>query len=186
MLLNATTLARLGRLPRCDGRPGCGPDPTPRFDRCYCEGGERKPLRVSTSRYSPRPGGACEHDGECRLGGCRDSCLSYQRPFYDFDCAISHVRMRLAEREAWSQGVWQRTISVPPATQHEMSPVPPAEQSARMRLIMQSQVGFEAQAAGIGTHRESIPASGTPPCSCLQNWPAPQEGAQSVRGGSGQ
>jgi len=81
-----------GASPRCDGRPGCGPDPTPRFDRCYREGGERKPLRVSTSRYSPRPGGACEHDGECRLGGCRDSCLSYQRPFYDFDCAISQVR----------------------------------------------------------------------------------------------
>src|SRR5580698_4442853 len=81
-----------GASPRCDGRPGCGPDPTPRFDRCYREGGERKPLRVSTSRYFPHPGGACEHDGECRLGGCRDSCLSYRRSFYDFDCAISHVR----------------------------------------------------------------------------------------------
>ncbi len=61
-----------GASPRCDGRTGCGPDPTPRFDRCYREGGQRKPLRVSTSRYSPRPGGACEYDGECRVGGCKD------------------------------------------------------------------------------------------------------------------
>jgi hypothetical protein len=80
-----------GASPRCDGRPGCGPDPTPRFDRCYREGGERKPLRVSTSRYFPGPGGSCQHDGECRLGGCKDRCVSYRRPPAYFTCTDNKV-----------------------------------------------------------------------------------------------
>lgn len=63
-----------GRLgPRCDdGDPECVPIPYEREARWSPRGGRRPgPL----PEYS---GGACEHDGECVVGGCGNHCMGWQ------------------------------------------------------------------------------------------------------------
>ena len=80
-----------GSSARCDGRPGCGPESNTTIRPLLPRGRRAQPLRVSTSRYFPGPGGSCQHDGECRLGGCKDRCVSYRRPLRYFNCMVNQV-----------------------------------------------------------------------------------------------
>jgi hypothetical protein len=71
----APTITGCRPLPRCSATdPACGPQPVPGYDRCYRPGAPRKPLRA---RASNRPA-ECKHDGECTLGPCGLSCISYR------------------------------------------------------------------------------------------------------------
>jgi hypothetical protein len=60
--------------------PACGPDPPLSYRQCYRSHAKRMPPVAGASWKRLGPGGACRHDGECRLAGCDEICASYRNP----------------------------------------------------------------------------------------------------------